>query len=63
MNNEMAFEPMVVTVNEFGTGFVRNIIHPYYFIEFENGIKRVVHEDKVVNKVNKIVVLKGEKDV
>lgn len=55
MMNKMSVEPTIVTVDEFGTGFVKNIISPYYFIEFEDGIKRVVHKDKVKNK-------KGEND-
>ena len=59
MMNKMSIEPTIVTVDEFGTGFVKNIISPYYFIEFEDGIKRVVHKDKVNTKVAK---MKGEND-
>ena len=41
-------EKMIVYVKEYGTGVVKNIIKPYYFIKFEDGINRIVHEEKVM---------------
>ena len=41
-------EKMIVYVKDFGKGVVKNIIKPYYFIKFEDGINRIVHEEKVM---------------
>ena len=43
----MGQNELVVMTDEFGKGTVKNIIEPYYFVEFEDGIKRVVHRDKI----------------
>ena len=43
-NNEIEFD---VFVKEYGKGELKQFIKPYCFIEFEDGIKRVIHEDRV----------------
>lgn len=41
---------MRVYVEEYGYGTVNQFIKPYYFIHFEDGINRIVHQDKVEEK-------------
>lgn len=43
----MGQNELIIMTDEFGKGTVKNIIEPYYFVEFEDGIKRVVHRDKI----------------
>lgn len=38
---------MRVYVKEYGYGTVNQVIQPYYFIKFDDGINRIVHEKDI----------------